>query len=228
MACAEAAGTVRVRCGSSGAFGRLPIPVSATGFFSSFFRFAVSRNQICFPFRSRFGGANSVNSATIGLALAYALPLTGTLNGLLGSFTEAEKEVGALTPINFHLSILIMSVRTFLQIVSVERAVEYLSVPAEGHGDGDDAPEASLGESISTPLLEAYGAAEKANGVINAQKRVAPVAVPVSWPRDGVVEFRDLTMSYRRGLAPSLVGVSFWVRAGERVGVVGRTGKKQR
>jgi ABC-type multidrug transport system fused ATPase/permease subunit len=53
-------------------------------------------------------GGSSVNPSLVGLAMAYALPLTDTLNGLIGSFTDTEKE-----------------------IVSVERAVEYLSIRPE-------------------------------------------------------------------------------------------------
>ena len=47
---------------------------------------------------------------------------------------------------------------------------------------------------------------------------------PPSWPSAGLLEFRDVTLRYRTGLAPSLSGVSFHVGAGQRCGIVGRTG----
>jgi ABC-type multidrug transport system fused ATPase/permease subunit len=50
----------------------------------------------------------SVSAATVGLALAYALPLTDNLNALIGALTETEKE-----------------------IVSVERVLEYMHVTPE-------------------------------------------------------------------------------------------------
>lgn len=45
-----------------------------------------------------------------------------------------------------------------------------------------------------------------------------------SWPRNGSIEFDDVTVRYRDNLPPSLNGISFCINGGERVGVVGRTG----
>ncbi|KAK0521189.1 hypothetical protein OC834_006756 [Tilletia horrida] len=44
------------------------------------------------------------------------------------------------------------------------------------------------------------------------------------WPTEGAIEFRNVQLRYREGLPLVLKGVSFTVRPGERVGVVGRTG----
>ncbi|KAF5359779.1 hypothetical protein D9756_003206 [Leucocoprinus leucothites] len=44
------------------------------------------------------------------------------------------------------------------------------------------------------------------------------------WPQHGSIEFKDLGMSYRPGLPNVLHGISFSVRGGEKIGVVGRTG----
>ena len=45
-----------------------------------------------------------------------------------------------------------------------------------------------------------------------------------AWPERGQLEFRDVVLSYRDGLPNALDGVSFVVRPGEKVGIVGRTG----
>jgi len=45
-----------------------------------------------------------------------------------------------------------------------------------------------------------------------------------SWPSQGAIEFRDVTLSYRPELPPAVKGASFSILAGEKVGVVGRTG----
>uniref|UniRef100_A0A3Q3X7J8 Uncharacterized protein n=1 Tax=Mola mola TaxID=94237 RepID=A0A3Q3X7J8_MOLML len=45
-----------------------------------------------------------------------------------------------------------------------------------------------------------------------------------AWPERGRLEFRDVVLSYRDGLPNALDGVSFVVRPGEKVGIVGRTG----
>ncbi|KAL9932849.1 hypothetical protein V8E36_008104 [Tilletia maclaganii] len=44
------------------------------------------------------------------------------------------------------------------------------------------------------------------------------------WPIQGTIEFRNVQLRYRPNLPLVLKGVSFTVRPGERVGVVGRTG----
>ena len=44
------------------------------------------------------------------------------------------------------------------------------------------------------------------------------------WPTKAEVEFKNVTMSYRKGLVPSLVDVSFKINSKEKVGIVGRTG----
>ncbi|TDL20293.1 multidrug resistance-associated ABC transporter [Rickenella mellea] len=45
-----------------------------------------------------------------------------------------------------------------------------------------------------------------------------------SWPERGGITFKDVMLSYRKGLPLVLKNVSFEVRPGEKVGIVGRTG----
>lgn len=45
-----------------------------------------------------------------------------------------------------------------------------------------------------------------------------------SWPRQGSIEVKDLSVRYRSALPLSLKRVSFKIEAGQRIGVVGRTG----
>ncbi|SCZ87513.1 BZ3500_MvSof-1268-A1-R1_Chr2-2g04979 [Microbotryum saponariae] len=45
-----------------------------------------------------------------------------------------------------------------------------------------------------------------------------------SWPQQGQIEFKQVEMAYRPELPPVLHGVSFIIRPGEKVGIVGRTG----
>ncbi|KAI0646268.1 multidrug resistance-associated ABC transporter [Trametes meyenii] len=47
---------------------------------------------------------------------------------------------------------------------------------------------------------------------------------PASWPESGEIEFKNVEMAYRPGLPPVLKGVSFYVKPGEKIGIVGRTG----
>ncbi|KAJ7063750.1 ABC protein [Mycena amicta] len=47
---------------------------------------------------------------------------------------------------------------------------------------------------------------------------------PPEWPQEGRIEFKDVEMQYRPGLPKVLHGISMTIHAGEKIGVVGRTG----
>jgi len=49
-------------------------------------------------------------------------------------------------------------------------------------------------------------------------------AIGSEWPTDGSIEVNEVDMRYRPGLPLALQGLSFSIRSGEKLGVVGRTG----
>ncbi|KLO19493.1 multidrug resistance-associated ABC transporter [Schizopora paradoxa] len=51
-----------------------------------------------------------------------------------------------------------------------------------------------------------------------------PKDPPPSWPEHGAVSFKNVKLAYREGLPLVLKDVSFEVKPGEKVGIVGRTG----
>lgn len=53
---------------------------------------------------------------------------------------------------------------------------------------------------------------------------IPSVQTPRDWPEKGQVEFENYQVRYREGLDLVLHGISFTVRGGEKVGIVGRTG----
>ena len=53
------------------------------------------------------------------------------------------------------------------------------------------------------------------------QKQMDP---PSNWPPKGEVEFSGVVMKYFPHMDPALRQVSFCIKSGEKVGVVGRTG----
>jgi ABC-type multidrug transport system fused ATPase/permease subunit len=48
--------------------------------------------------------------------------------------------------------------------------------------------------------------------------------VPNKWPSNGEIKFESVVMPYLPGHPPVLKGISFSIREGEKIGVVGRTG----
>lgn len=54
---------------------------------------------------------------------------------------------------------------------------------------------------------------------VNEQPKLEP-----DWPKTGEVKFEDYSVRYREGLDLVLSGVDFSVKAGAKIGCVGRTG----
>lgn len=46
---------------------------------------------------------------------------------------------------------------------------------------------------------------------------------PAEWPTRGAVTFDNVVLKYREDLPPVLKGTTFSIKAGEKVGIVGRT-----
>ena len=57
-----------------------------------------------------------------------------------------------------------------------------------------------------------------------APSRVPGHEPPPDWPSYGKIDFTNLEIRYRPDLPPALNGINLQVHAGERIGIVGRTG----
>ncbi|XP_034747580.1 multidrug resistance-associated protein 9-like [Etheostoma cragini] len=68
-------------------------------------------------------------------------------------------------------------------------------------------------------LLEYLTGSEELEG---GQREVEPA--PEDWPQTGVITFLDYKMRYRQNLPFVLNGLHLHIRAGEKIGIVGRTG----
>ncbi|XP_058780377.1 ABC transporter C family member 13 isoform X1 [Vicia villosa] len=99
----------------------------------------------------------------VGLALSYAAPIVSLLGSFLTSFTETEKEM-----------------------VSIERALQYMDIPQE--------------------------------------EQAGSLYLNPDWPKQGVIEFQNVTLKYMPSLPPALCNLSFKIEGGTQVGIIGRTG----
>lgn len=48
--------------------------------------------------------------------------------------------------------------------------------------------------------------------------------IPEDWPKSGAITFLDYKMRYRENTPIVLNGLNFFIQAGEKLGIVGRTG----
>ncbi|ORY27673.1 P-loop containing nucleoside triphosphate hydrolase protein [Naematelia encephala] len=120
-----------------------------------------------------------------------------------------------------------------------------LAVMAAKGGGGLSASQIALCLTYMTSVTQIFGmmtrqTAEVENNM-NAVERVmwyadgtrleqeAPRQIPDStppdtWPTHGCIEFKDVVMAYRKGLAPVLKGINLKTGSGEKIGIIGRTG----
>ncbi|KAJ3145325.1 hypothetical protein HDU89_007182 [Geranomyces variabilis] len=75
-------------------------------------------------------------------------------------------------------------------------------------------------QSVSIERVVEYG------GLTPEQSMVVPPAAPLAseWPEAGAITFEDVQLRYRPGTPLVLNNLSFAIRAGEKIGIVGRTG----
>ena len=144
-----------------------------------------------------FTNAAMDDPGLLGLSLLYVIQLSG-----LGQWTVRQ------------------SAELENQMVSVERVLEYTKLPQE------DALVSPGGLSIAVDNSNAGGN----DGTSDVRSSEAMVWDPLTrprpkqWPLRGSIVAENLVVSYRPGLEPTLKGLSFVIEAGERVGIVGRTG----
>ncbi|KAG7840075.1 hypothetical protein KL942_002874 [Ogataea angusta] len=56
------------------------------------------------------------------------------------------------------------------------------------------------------------------------EKLQNPASPPPSWPSTGTIEYKNYSTRYRENLDPVLKNINLSIRAGEKIGIVGRTG----
>lgn len=63
------------------------------------------------------------------------------------------------------------------------------------------------------------------SNIENEEKNIDPKK-PEDWPKTGSIEFRDVSYAYDKNLPNVLKNLSLSIESGEKVGIIGRTGKK--
>lgn len=115
-----------------------------------------------------------------------------------------------------------MVAQTEAQMNSVERIRYYiLNIPSEESSANEKL--AYLQDRAASGDVEMTAISGSLNISTLSTSASKEETVPVDWPREGAITVSDLTMSYRKGPL-ILKGVSFNVKPGQKIGIVGRTG----
>uniref|UniRef100_A0A8C2ZRL1 ATP binding cassette subfamily C member 12 n=1 Tax=Cyclopterus lumpus TaxID=8103 RepID=A0A8C2ZRL1_CYCLU len=76
----------------------------------------------------------------------------------------------------------------------------------------------------ATEVEARFSSVERLQEYITAPRQIKEAQVPKDWPKSGTITFQDYTMRYRENTPIVLNGLNFSIRAGEKLGIVGRTG----
>lgn len=140
-------------------------------------------------------GDDSNFASLAGLSLTFAISVTGLLNWCVRSFAQLEAAMNACERVLYYTEEIPQE---------APRTVKEL----EAQAAKQDKPTASTPAALA---VAAHGG------------KVETFAQ--TWPDKGVITLNNLKMRYRKDTPLVLKGLSVSIAAGERVGVVGRTGK---
>uniref|UniRef100_A0A671TJS5 ATP binding cassette subfamily C member 12 n=1 Tax=Sparus aurata TaxID=8175 RepID=A0A671TJS5_SPAAU len=76
----------------------------------------------------------------------------------------------------------------------------------------------------STEVEARFNSVERLLEYITAPRHIKEAEIPEHWPKAGAITFQDYKMRYRENTPIVLNGLNFSIRAGEKLGIVGRTG----
>lgn len=77
---------------------------------------------------------------------------------------------------------------------------------------------------IETNIVSVERILEYSNIPQEAPHYIPETTPALSWPENGVIEFRNYSTRYRDGLDLALNNISLKINAREKIGIVGRTG----
>uniref|UniRef100_A0A7N8XYV2 ATP-binding cassette, sub-family C (CFTR/MRP), member 12 n=1 Tax=Mastacembelus armatus TaxID=205130 RepID=A0A7N8XYV2_9TELE len=76
----------------------------------------------------------------------------------------------------------------------------------------------------STDVEARFSSVERLLEYITAPRHIKEAQIPDDWPKSGAITFQNYKMRYRENTPIVLDGLDFQVHAGEKLGIVGRTG----
>jgi ABC-type multidrug transport system fused ATPase/permease subunit len=173
---------------------------------------------------------DQVNSVVTGLATIRAFDRAQFYIERMYDLIDLSTKVG------WHLSLGLKWMNLRMGIIS---AIFVTSVAMALVANRADAALAGFTITISLQLATALSDVLKKIGInrigFNAVERVMEyieiptepkvgLDAPHDWPSEGRIEVENLVVSYDEALPPALKGISFTVRAKERLGIIGRTG----
>jgi ATP-binding cassette subfamily C (CFTR/MRP) protein 1 len=153
-----------------------------------------------------------LNAVVIGAVGMIAIGLLSVLSA------EDRREFYPIAALGITYAIVVTSAVGFLTTMLAELIAAFSSVErVREYAD-------ELQQERDVTYVAAGGSGEAVRREEGTLLPLEAPAPPAGWPSAGAVRFDNVFLRYRAGLDLVLRGVSFDVRAGEKVGIVGRTG----
>lgn len=141
---------------------------------------------------------DSIGSGYAGLALAYSFNIVINLNFSVKQAVMTEQQMSA-----------------------VERLKEYMEVPVEPFLDDTTQPQEEFKKAGKGAATTAAVAMASSSNLMSSSTGTIDIN---NWPERGEVRFDNVFLKYRDDLPWALKELSFTISAGERCGIVGKTG----
>ncbi|KAI9091703.1 P-loop containing nucleoside triphosphate hydrolase protein [Phlyctochytrium arcticum] len=166
---------------------------------------------ICFMV-AVLGLALSIDAALLGLALSYTLSMTGSLNMAMHATANTEARMNCVERINYYAT----EIPT--EAPDTEAPTKRVPTPKDSRRIHPD-PETRASETDlsakSDPNLPR----------VRVKPNLPRLTIPLpNWPSLGNIQFEQYTLKYNPGNPAVLKDISLSINAGEKIGIVGRTG----
>jgi ABC-type multidrug transport system fused ATPase/permease subunit len=182
----------------------------------------VSSILVCLAALFAVVNRSNIAPGLAGLTISYALNITSVFNWCVRQTAELEQNMNSVERLGF-----------LIKEIEQEKVVVVPALKEGDKKDGDDGANGKDGNKVGGSIMQLVRPKHQRNQNENLfnqsdlpfhHEEPSKQHPPPNWPSAGKIEFKDVEMRYRPDLPLVLKKIDFKIDAGQKVGIVGRTG----